>query len=184
MIWTQRKNRWTAEQTYIKAFITESRTMGYQRFDWEVICKKGKLTDKRGRYCPSLSEATEHAESAATELLRLHRTTFELQFDLYALHYLRPSETPPSVTPEFKFDESRQWRADFLIGDSLIVEIDGAVWSGGRHTRGQGFINDCIKLNRAMELGYAVLRYPTNLLDDDPSVVIEQVINTWRRTLK
>ena len=41
---------------------------------------------------------------------------------------------------EFKFCSTRKWRADFhLIGKMILVEVEGGVWSGGRHTRGKGF---------------------------------------------
>ncbi len=61
---------------------------------------------------------------------------------------------------EFKFHPDRRWRADFAIpSEKLLIEIDGGVWSGGRHTRGAGFIGDCEKLNAAAVLGYRVLRY-------------------------
>lgn len=61
---------------------------------------------------------------------------------------------------EFRFHPVRKWRADFAIpGKKLLIEIDGGVWSGGRHTRGGGFIGDMEKLNAAACLGYLVLRY-------------------------
>jgi very-short-patch-repair endonuclease len=61
---------------------------------------------------------------------------------------------------ELKFHSSRRWRFDFAWPDSrLAVECEGGVWSGGRHTRGAGFIGDLEKYNRATELGWRVLRY-------------------------
>jgi len=41
----------------------------------------------------------------------------------------------------------------------LLIEIDGGVWSRGRHTRGLGFIEDQQKHNAAAVLGYRVLRF-------------------------
>lgn len=43
----------------------------------------------------------------------------------------------------------------------MAVEIDGGVWSGGRHVRGGGYIADCEKLAEAAILGWRVLRVPT-----------------------
>lgn len=60
---------------------------------------------------------------------------------------------------EFKFDPERKWRFDFLIPPNVGIEIEGGVWSQGRHTRGSGFIADCEKYNSAAMLGYKVLRY-------------------------
>jgi very-short-patch-repair endonuclease len=41
----------------------------------------------------------------------------------------------------------------------LAVEIDGGVFSGGRHSRGAGYREDTYKLNLAALLGWTVLRY-------------------------
>ncbi len=61
---------------------------------------------------------------------------------------------------EFRFHPTRKWRADFAIPSiRLLIEIDGGIWSGGRHTRGGGFIGDMEKLNAAACLGYRVLRF-------------------------
>jgi hypothetical protein len=38
------------------------------------------------------------------------------------------------------------------------------VWSGGRHTRGKGFIEDCNKYNEAVMLGWRVIRVTTEMV--------------------
>ena len=66
----------------------------------------------------------------------------------------------PDACAEFKFHPSRKWRADFAIPSRrLLIEIEGGAWSGGRHTRGAGFVGDMLKYNAAAILGYRVLRY-------------------------
>jgi very-short-patch-repair endonuclease len=60
---------------------------------------------------------------------------------------------------EFQFDPQRNWRFDFLLPGKIVVEVDGGAYTGGRHTRATGFINDMEKLNAATLLGYRVLRY-------------------------
>lgn len=63
---------------------------------------------------------------------------------------------------EFEFCADRKWRADFhLIGKMVLIEVEGGIWSGGRHTRGKGFIADMEKYNTAQNLGYKVLRFST-----------------------
>lgn len=59
----------------------------------------------------------------------------------------------------------RRFRFDFLItGSDLVIEVEGGTWSGGRHTSGVGFRSDCVKYNLALELGYRVLRYTTDMV--------------------
>ncbi|AWL28992.1 hypothetical protein DJ533_10655 [Acinetobacter defluvii] len=63
---------------------------------------------------------------------------------------------------EFKFNPERKWRADFhLIGKMILIEVEGGIWSNGRHTRGKGYLGDMEKYNSAQELGYSVYRYST-----------------------
>ncbi|WP_151751990.1 DUF559 domain-containing protein [Acinetobacter bereziniae] len=67
-----------------------------------------------------------------------------------------------SFEQEYKFHPKRKWRADFLIvGKKILVEVEGGVWSGGRHTRGKGYIGDMEKYNAAVVLGFQVLRFST-----------------------
>jgi len=63
---------------------------------------------------------------------------------------------------EFKFCQHRKWRSDFLIiGTKILVEVEGGTWSGGRHTRGKGYEQDCEKYSWAASNGWTVLRYTT-----------------------
>ena len=73
----------------------------------------------------------------------------------------------PEPVPEYRFHAARKWRADYAWPLRLvIVEIDGGVWTQGRHTRGAGVIADQRKLNAAALLGYRVLRYtPDRLME-------------------
>lgn len=68
----------------------------------------------------------------------------------------------PELEKEFRFCPERQWRADYRIGQWLI-ELDGGVFSRGRHVRATGFVEDCFKLNEAAILGYRVLRIATGM---------------------
>lgn len=80
---------------------------------------------------------------------------------------------------EVKFCPTRNWKVDFLFrAESIIVEIEGGVWSGGRHSRGKGFEADCEKYNRATLMGYRVLRYSTAQVESGMAIhdVLELVL--------
>ena len=60
---------------------------------------------------------------------------------------------------EYKFHPKRRWRFDYAIPEHKIaLEVEGGVWSQGRHTRPQGFLNDIEKYNTAGLMGWRVFR--------------------------
>lgn len=65
----------------------------------------------------------------------------------------------PMPTSEYRFDAKRRFRFDKAwVGQKIALEIDGGVWSGGRHTRGAGFMRDQEKTNLAALQGWLVFR--------------------------
>lgn len=75
---------------------------------------------------------------------------------------------------EFQFHPSRKWRADFhLVGKKILIEVEGGIWSGGRHTRGKGYIGDMEKYNSATMMGYQVIRFSTEQVKSGSA--IEQI---------
>jgi len=80
---------------------------------------------------------------------------------------------------EIRFHPTRNWRFDFAWPQRRIaVEIEGGVWSAGRHTRGAGFIGDCEKLNEAARLGWTVYRMPGPWVEGGRAVCyMERVLN-------
>lgn len=72
----------------------------------------------------------------------------------------------PTPEREFRFHDTRKWRFDFAWPDQKIaVECEGGAWSGGRHTRGAGFIADCEKYNAAALQGWRVFRFTKDMID-------------------
>jgi hypothetical protein len=66
---------------------------------------------------------------------------------------------PPAVA-EYKFHPTRRWKIDYAYPEKkLAVEIEGAVWTGGRHTRGSGFVGDMEKYNELAAMGWRLLRF-------------------------
>jgi very-short-patch-repair endonuclease len=70
----------------------------------------------------------------------------------------------------------QDWRADFCWPDTmLIVEIEGGTFSGGRHVRGVGYAADCKKYNAAQRLGYVVLRYTSDMINNDIWSIMQDI---------
>lgn len=60
---------------------------------------------------------------------------------------------------EHKFHPKRKWRFDYAIPEHKIaLEVEGGVWTGGRHIRAQGFLGDMEKYNTATLMGWRVFR--------------------------
>lgn len=75
----------------------------------------------------------------------------------------------PEPVAEWQFDRGkppRRFRFDYAWPTHRIaVEIEGGIWTDGRHTRGAGYLRDMEKYNLAVKGGWRLLRYaPTQLL--------------------
>lgn len=93
----------------------------------------------------------------------------------------------PAFITEYRFDNRprpRNWRFDFAWPDRRVaVEVEGGVWSNGRHTRGQGFIADTEKYNQATLQGWRVLRYTSAAIESGQAVSeIEQALRIEQKT--
>lgn len=87
----------------------------------------------------------------------------------------------PEPVREFRFAPPRRWRFDYCWpSQRLAVEIEGGAWSGGRHTRGAGFLRDMEKYDAAVLLGYAVLRFTPQQVESGHAVnFIRLFFETW-----
>ena len=69
------------------------------------------------------------------------------------------SSTGLDVEKEYRFHPTRKWRFDYAIpAIKLAVEVEGGVWTGGRHTSSKGFLGDMEKYNEAALLGWCLIR--------------------------
>lgn len=74
---------------------------------------------------------------------------------------IRQEKLPMPVT-EVRFHPIRKWRFDIGFPQQKVgIEIHGAVYTAGHHTRGKGFEDDREKINEAQILGWTVLEYST-----------------------
>ena len=115
-------------------------------------------------------------EEYEKEQKRLAREKWEIEFakQLEAKGFYL-GEDPNILLPgeyarEFYFHPIRKWRFDFAIGSKVAVEIEGGIWTQGRHTRGSGFIKDCIKYNTAAAMGWKVFRFPSEMVKDGSAI--------------
>ena len=91
-----------------------------------------------------------------------------------------------NAIPEYRFDPERKWRFDFRMhGISfptyewhrVALEVEGGVWTQGRHTRGSGFVKDLEKYNRAATLGWRILRVqPKDLCTTETIEMVKEAL--------
>jgi len=92
------------------------------------------------------------------------------ELESIALNRIERAGLPPPVR-EHRFAPPRMWRMDLAYPGAMVaVEIEGAVWIGGRHTRGAGFTNDCRKYGEATARGWRVIRCTREMVEDGTMV--------------
>ncbi len=108
----------------------------------KIYLGKHYTPPKKSKSAPKTPKAPSQGEVSMALQLRAHKIDFQEQF---------------------KFCPHRRWAADFRIsGTQILVEVEGGTWTGGRHTRGKGYSNDCEKYNWATANGWRVIRFPTD----------------------
>ena len=64
----------------------------------------------------------------------------------------------PMPKPEHRFHHERKWRFDFAwLDQKLALEVQGGIWSYGRHTRGAALLKEWEKLNTAASMGWRIM---------------------------
>jgi hypothetical protein len=82
------------------------------------------------------------------------------------------------VVKEYRFHPKRRWKFDYCITSHMIaIEVEGGVYSNGRHTRGSGFIGDMEKYNTATSMGWRLVRILPGKYADALRFV-EQILET------
>ena len=84
----------------------------------------------------------------------------------------------PAPVTEHRFHAERKWRFDFAWPDlKVALEVEGGIWTGGRHTRGAGFLKDMDKYSEAAILGWCILRVtPSDLVKTGVVLVARALI--------
>jgi hypothetical protein len=81
----------------------------------------------------------------------------------------------PPLEREYQFHPTRKWRFDGAhLPSRIAIELDGGVFSGGRHGRGSGFVKDAEKFSEAAMLGWLCFRLTPNMITSE---WIQRIIN-------
>lgn len=137
--------------------------------------KKPRRTDKTRSYDPLTDQ--HFAVVEAKDLPKLRKASDRKKHELALLGQIKQYGLPlPAV--EYRFHPKRMWRFDFAWPEVwLAVEVEGGIWTGGRHTTGAGFQADTIKYNIAVEMGWRVFRYtPKQIKDGDAVAQLSRVL--------
>lgn len=85
----------------------------------------------------------------------------------------------PVPTPEYRFNPDRRWRFDYAwIAHCVALEVQGGIWTMGRHTRGAALLKEWEKLNAAAVLGWRILYcQPSDLLSTEMVETVRKAIS-------
>ena len=88
----------------------------------------------------------------------------------------------PTPVREWPFAKPRRWRFDFAWPEKMVAaEVMGQTWgkvnnygkwTGGRHVRGKGYENDAVKQSEAAVLGWRVLIFTSDMVDDGRALAL------------
>ena len=64
----------------------------------------------------------------------------------------------PAPVFELRFHSVRRWRFDLAFPDQKVaLEVQGGIFTGGRHNRGAAMLKEWVKLNTAAAMGWRLL---------------------------
>ncbi len=88
-----------------------------------------------------------------------------------------------TLVEEYRFDQARRWRFDYAHpATKIAVELEGGIYSGGRHIRPLGFVKDAEKYNAATLQGWSVFRFATGqVTPENVQRVIEFIYERTQR---
>jgi very-short-patch-repair endonuclease len=87
----------------------------------------------------------------------------------------------PEPVTEHRFHPTRKHRMDFAWpAHKLALEVEGGVWSGGKHGRGSGIVKDMEKSSLAAAQGWRIIRVtPSELCSEGTIQYIKDALQ-WR----
>lgn len=111
------------------------------------------LRSKPGAPASGANPSTRSAHAAVTSL-----ATAAQPGTLYAVVAWCKAAGLPVPVPEYQFHPGRRWRFDYAWPlHKLALEVEGGIWTEGRHTRGAGALADLEKYSEAAILGWRII---------------------------
>lgn len=85
----------------------------------------------------------------------------------------------PEPVYEHRFHSVRKWRFDLAwIDEKVAFEVQGGLFTGGRHTRGAALLKEYEKLSVAAAMGWRILYcQPSDLLMNENTDRIKEALN-------
>lgn len=104
-------------------------------------------------------------------------TTPKAETDMFVL--LCSQQLGTQCVKEHRFYKPRMWHFDYALpAYKIALEVEGGVWTQGRHVRPKGFLGDVEKYNTATLLGWRVFRCtPSTLLSEKTLLLLKNAIN-------
>lgn len=115
-----------------------------------------------------------HVDWCCEHPKKAHKTVFTVRpmVHCYECH----DEDGPCL---HSYEHGRNWRCDFAWPDlRLIVEVEGGLYTQGRHVRPSGFTKDLQKYNEIAAAGWKLLRFSRR------EVTSGEALNVIRRVIE
>jgi very-short-patch-repair endonuclease len=119
-----------------------------------------------------------------TKRTRKPRITAKPDIEGLLLWHLKVAGFPePERQVRFARKEvKRNWSADFAYPAlRILIEVEGGVYSNGRHVRGAGYTEDCRKYNWASMLGWTLIRVTGKMVETGEA--LDFIEEAYRRAL-
>jgi len=156
-----KSNNETKEEHYATKKKTQSITADtFRRRSLEVCEERGKKVEHGNRQTPGTSTHVHRSKNITTTAMKKKPSALKKQQERGdAFTALVTQRLGVQAVKEYQFAPPRRWRFDYAIPSvKIALEVEGGVWTRGRHTRPKGFLSDMEKYNAAAVAGWKVLR--------------------------
>lgn len=105
-------------------------------------------------------------------------STLSPQVRLKVFYEMLRQEAIVGPVPEFRFHPTRKWRFDLAFPASMVaVEVEGGIYTRGRHVRPTGYLKDLEKYSEAAALGWRLIRCtPSQLCTAETVALIKRAL--------